>query len=383
MELQDIKITALVEHSEHAEWGVGEILRSDGARVVIDFPHHPENREQAMSKSEALIQLKALPHEGLELAFRENADSVRSWVYEGQLRLLGATLADLGGEGKVGMLQSRLEGRILGPMNTTWKTWWDKTRPLAEKSGHFEMLKSKPVRLLSRVEDIPMESAFPQARTAAQPRKESLTNRAMSLELDQQRQAHLADLRQQRQAHEAELRQQREHHAAEIVLQREHHAAELQLQRDTYTAALEEKRLEYEAQLEKERNLVDGLRSRIAKSREESRLDIRRGMLEVIAESLKGLQRNQEKSSEALLRDAVAGLEIAIQAGGAEWFGKPGELAEFDPRLYDGVAGAERGESVKVKSRGAMVPGNLTDDFILIKARVSRPTEVTYCKLSE
>ena len=137
-------------------------------------------------------------------------------------------------------------------------------------------------------------------------------------------------------------------------------------------AAQEQK---YEKLLDEERNRVRGLRTQIDQKREESRLDIRRGMLEVIAETLISAQNNQKNSPEALLRDVVAGLEIAIQAGGAEWYGKPGELVEFNPRLYDGVEGAGRGETVKVKSRGAKVPGKLTDDFILIKARVSRSKE--------
>ena len=138
-------------------------------------------------------------------------------------------------------------------------------------------------------------------------------------------------------------------------------------------AAQEQK---YQKLLDEERNLVRGLRSQIAQNREEARLDIKRRMLEDIAATLKHLQRNHENPPEALLRDAVAGLEIAIQAGGAEWFGKPGELVEFDPRLYEGVEGVNRGETVKVKSRGAKVRGNLTDDFILIKARVNRNSEV-------
>ena len=354
MELHELKPKGLVEHEQ---WGIGEIVCDEESRVVIDFPNNPEESHQVMSKSQALSQLRSLPEHGLESMFNEDQDTIRTWVYEGQLRLIGAALADAGGECKVGTLQSRLESRFLIPMNTTWKTWWDKARPIAMSSGHFAFDKSKPIRLLSRVEDIPIESAFPPPKATSRPspksRAKSLSSGAVLAELEQQRQAHLVDLRQQRQVHAAELQLQQEHHAAELKLQRENHAKDLKLQRETHDADLKL----LQRQVDEKDKRIDGIRAQIAEKREESRLDIRRGMLEVIAETLKSLQAEKDTPPEALLRDVKAGLEIAIQAGGAKWYGKPGEIVEFDPRLHDGEHLLSKGQSVKVKTRGALRSG--------------------------
>lgn len=137
---------------------------------------------------------------------------------------------------------------------------------------------------------------------------------------------------------------------------------------------LERTKRDYEAKLSERQGIINELRSYIETKREESRLDIRRGMLEVIAETLEVLQ-IKSHSAEVSLRNAKSGLEIAIQAGGAEWFGVIGEVVEYDPRLHQGVDGAAKGILVTITARGALVPGKMTGDFILIKAKVSRQLE--------
>ena len=401
MELHEINLNVLVEHSE---WGVGEIIRQEGPRVVINFPNNPEEPEQEMSKSEALNQLKALPLDGLETAFRADPNNVLSWVYEGQIRLIGAALADLGGESKAGALQSRLENRILNAKNTTWKTWWDKARPAAKESGHFEMAASKPIKLLSEVRNIPIESAFPPPKTAARPSARTSTNRTLTTELELQRQAHFVELRQQRQAHAAELRLQQEHHAAELQLQRESHAidldqqrraysADLELQRESHAIDLDQQRRAYSADLELQRethvtelerrdreeerlhNQIRMLRATIATNREESRLEIRRDMLDAMAETLKTLRQNKV-SPDSLLRDVEAGIKLALQAGGAEFYGKENELVEYDPTLHEASGHIPTGALVKIIAPGALVPGAHTGNYLLLKARVNNRPEV-------
>ena len=137
---------------------------------------------------------------------------------------------------------------------------------------------------------------------------------------------------------------------------------------------LERTKRDYEAKLSERQGIINDLRDYIETKREESRLDIRRGMLEVIAETLEVLQ-IKSHSAEASLRNAKSGLEIAIQAGGAEWFGVIGEVVEYDPRLHQGVDGVAKGILVTITARGALVPGKMTGDFILIKAKVSRQRE--------
>ncbi len=141
-----------------------------------------------------------------------------------------------------------------------------------------------------------------------------------------------------------------------------------------------DERKSHEEQLEGVRSewhkQVQGLRELIAANREESRFAIRRDMLEVMAETLKTLQLKQSSPPENLLRDVKAGLEIALQAGGVEWYGKPGELVEYDPRLHDGRDVTLKGAPVAVTSRGALVPGKATGDFVLFKAQVSPQPEV-------
>ncbi|MDE2843710.1 MAG: hypothetical protein OXN21_10030, partial [Chloroflexota bacterium] len=132
----------------------------------------------------------------------------------------------------------------------------------------------------------------------------------------------------------------------------------------------------YEELLEGERSLVEGLRNQIGQRREESRLDIRRGMLETIADILRNVQGHGQESHNKLLSEVRVGLEIALLAGGARWYGQPGEIVEFDPRRHEGIDGVAKGSPVQVQSKGAIIPGDLTPDFVLMKAHVAEITEV-------
>ena len=137
-------------------------------------------------------------------------------------------------------------------------------------------------------------------------------------------------------------------------------------------------RQSYEEQLQRTRSdwnkQVQLLRDEIAANREESRLDIRRDMLTAVADALHNLRR-QNVPQDNLLRDAEAGLEIALLAGGVKWYGTVGEQVEYNPRLHQGVDSTLTGTPVTVTERGALVPGERTGDFILIKAQVKRQPE--------
>ena len=364
MEIHELQANTLVEHPD---WGLGEIIEDKGAHLLINFPNHIENSEQRMSKSLALVTLKALPTDGFESYFHSDSDQVRAWVYGGQLRLIGTALADEGGECTLKSLGLRLEERVLMPMGTTWKTWWDKARGPAKASGYFSIQQSKPVKLLARISDIPVEPVFSAPRVRSRPSNSPSKLNAID-QLNQQRNAHMVDLRLQRQNHAEELRSQRDHYISELRIQRESHAADLEQQREIHAVDL----LRLRSQVEEREKQIEGLREYIATSREESRLDIRRGMLEVMADTLRTLQKSSINPAADILRDTKAGIEIALQAGGVEWFGELKDEVEFDPRMYEGDEDLMPGDTVRIVERGAKVPGNRTGDFILIKAQVKR-----------
>ena len=138
---------------------------------------------------------------------------------------------------------------------------------------------------------------------------------------------------------------------------------------------LERERMLRHSQVTDLENRIQGLRTQIAENREESRLDIRRDMLEAVIATLQGLQR-KETSPEDLLQDVEGNLKLAVQAGGAQFFGKAGDVVEYDPRLHQGAEGTLKGALVTVNSPGALVPGKLTGDFVLLKARVNSHAEV-------
>ena len=140
-------------------------------------------------------------------------------------------------------------------------------------------------------------------------------------------------------------------------------------------AELDKEQMVRHSQVADRENKIQGLRTQIAEKREESRLDIRRDMLLVMAETLRDLHQKRT-SPENMLRDVEARVRLAILAGGAEFYGKVGELVEFDPRLHTGPEGTPRGASVTVSSSGAIVRGKLTNDFVVLKALVNRWTEV-------
>ena len=371
---------------EHSELGVGQIIEAEGPRVRFRFnPDH----EKVISKAEANGEAyRALPDDGLEAHFIRDPDEVRSWAHTSPLRLIAVTLLDL--PNKKGMpkqLQERLEGRVV--QNVTWKTWWDWARPHAKESGYFDMeVPRDPIELTVPIAEVTKEPPARGARTsgarsAGKGNSRSFSVKELEATLNLQRETHAAEIKQLREGYVEELKLQRKHHEAELQQYRQGHSEDLALLRQAFAKDLENRTEElerlkngYESLLKGERSLVEGLRNQIAQRREESRLDIRRGMLETIADTLKNLQGQGQESQDKLLSDVKVRLEIALLAGGVRWYEQPGQTVMFDPRRHDGVKGVAKGTAVKVKSKGALIPGDLTPDFILMKAHVVEFTEV-------
>ena len=392
MEPRELRQETLVEHPE---LGVGKITRVEREqhRAVINFRSEPEYR---MTVKDALASLEARPAGGLSAHLYENPDDVLSWVADGQLRLVGATLFDLGGAGKAKDLQSRLEKPVLSLVGAKWATWWNKVQPSLKESEYFEFQKHQTYRLKGDVlvEQIPVEplSATAKVKKTAPTRNVSqdlqLLRESHAAELKQQRAQHNADLIQQREAHTTDLQKQRENHAADLqqqrdayaadlIQQREAHTVDLQHQRDAHAADLQRQKDAHAADLGRWKREEERLYIRIKNltaNREESRLDIRRDMLEAMAVTLKILRHGQGDPV-SLLRDVEAGLKLALQAGEAQFYGETNQLIEYEPELHESPEILARGETVTIVHPGAFIPGTKTGNYILLKARVQRRPE--------
>ena len=137
----------------HREWGVGRIIaiEADGQSVLVQFRNRPEHR---MSREIALRSLDKLPNDGLEATLWINPEAAYSWVRNGPLRLVAATLADARGAGKPKDLQTRLQQRVLRDVN--WSTWWKRIQPLVKQSPYFQV-KNGSYTLVGNASDIPEE----------------------------------------------------------------------------------------------------------------------------------------------------------------------------------------------------------------------------------
>ena len=132
---------------------------------------------------------------------------------------------------------------------------------------------------------------------------------------------------------------------------------------------------EAQAQLEHERQEQERLRQQVRErnaeliaNREESRLELRQDMLLAVGEVLQSVCRSDD--SRATENSVVAGLALALRAGGAEQLGTPGEVVEFNPEYHQaGTSVPERG-LVKVVAPGVVYRGELHGDRVLLKAQV-------------
>ena len=420
MDIKDLRQDTLVEHPE---LGVGKIagVEPEQNQAVISFR---SEREFRMPIKDALALLETRPPAGLSAYLYTDPDEVLSWVNAGQLRLVGATLVDLGGTGRKKDLQDRLEKPVLSLVSEEWDPWWTKVQKNLKGSEYFEFQKPSTYRLGEdvlvehiQVEPLALEA---KAKKTAPTRKVSEGSRrdAHAAELKQLRESHAADLEKQRDAHAAELtrqredraavlKQQREDHTSESIRQRDAHAAALKQQRDAHTDELRKLRESHVADLKQQRGThaadlaqqreshaadlaqqreshaadlnrwkqeEERLYNRIenlAAKREESHLEIRRDMLDAMAATLKML-RQQQGDPASLLRDVGAGLKLALQAGEAQFYGQANQPVEYSPELHEAAEHIARGETVTIVHPGVLIPGIKTGNYILLKAQVKR-----------
>lgn len=376
MELSELQPNALVEHQS---LGIGRIAGREADQVIVAFRSNPNQR---LSVSAVLRSFAALPEGGLATyCYEKGPEEVRSWVMDGPLRLVGATLFDLGGSGKSGPLKSRLKA-IVSP-EVGWDSWWDNVRPAVKNSSHFEVAKSNVVKLLSSVEDIPIEP-LPRKESEVSEgpsRKQSAPARRLAEELQSVRESHSAYLKQLREEHTEDLRRLRESHAADLQQQRAQHNADLIQQREAHTADAEQQRKEHAAgfkqwQGEEDRlnYQIKSLWASIDSRMEQSRLAARKDMLLRIGDILQRAY-HPTNDPETRLNQVIAHLPLALGDGGAELLGEVGEIVSFDPSRHHPSQEIASGSLVRLTAPGVIISGGEAGDMVILKANATPITE--------
>ena len=177
----------------------------------------------------------------------------------------------------------------------------------------------------------------------------------------------LSEERNRRRSYEDQLaREQRDKESLRQSYEKQ--LAQEQANRENLRQSYEEQLLRTRSDWNKQ---VQLLRDEIAANREESRMEIRRDMLDAMAATLKIL-RQQQGDPGSLLRDAEAGLKLALQAGEAQFYGQTNQPVEYNPELHEAAEHIARGEGVTVIHPGVLIPGIKTGNYILLKAQVKR-----------
>ena len=386
-----MKANALVEHSD---LGVGQIVDIEGPRIHFRFNL---DHEKVVSMAEAARDsYRALPDDGLEANYMRDPDEVQSWVFDGQLRLIGSAIADAGGECTVGEIKRRLEERFIRPSKTSWKTWWEKTRKEAVASPCFNVPQqsNKPILLTGKVQDIPVRSAFPAPKKATRPAgrtslRQASPDRTFADELARLRKEYETELKQQRESYAVDLAAQRrafeetgEQLASELEQQRENHKKDMEKQRESYAKDLDQQRERHSKDLkrrddEEERltRQIRALRAELTKEKQESHLELRKDMLLRIGDILQRTYLSED-TPEITLRHVRELLPMALRDGGTELLGRVGEIVCFDTRIHHSWEPVVHGGMVQVIAPGVIARGGSFGELVILKANVSQQVEV-------
>ena len=135
---------------------------------------------------------------------------------------------------------------------------------------------------------------------------------------------------------------------------------------DSYERLLEQGRRE-QGRL---RQQVQTLDAQMASGREESRLEVRQGILLAVGDALQRAYL-QGKKAEDRLGVVITTLPKALQEGGAETLGKVGEIVKYNPKLHHSPEAVSSGVKVRLTA-----PGVVVGDRVILKASVSTEGEV-------
>ena len=158
---------------EHAGFGVGRVIsRDDSGAVMVEF----RSGEDRYMSARIAAGLKALPDDGLEAVLWTKPDETLAWATDAPLKLLAATLTDIGGSAKAGAIKEKLEGRVLDGVK--WNVWWDKVRSAAGDSKYFTTVRNKSNSITElglyrdvRVGDVPAGPGPEKPRASRKPKK--------------------------------------------------------------------------------------------------------------------------------------------------------------------------------------------------------------------
>ena len=148
----------------HNSLGVGRVIgRDESGGVTVDFKTS-ETRQMSLSVAR---HLTALPDDGLEAMIWDGPDKIRPWVEDAPLKLLAATLADIGGTAKASEIKGKLQAHVFGE-TVKWNSWWERVRVAAGGSKYFKTVRTKKnaineigLNLGVDVDDVPMEPLAP------------------------------------------------------------------------------------------------------------------------------------------------------------------------------------------------------------------------------
>ena len=145
--------------------------------------------------------------------------------------------------------------------------------------------------------------------------------------------------------------------------------AESEGKRKQDVSVLEAKQVDMQAELVRKSRQVDDLHQELALRREESRLELRKDMLALVGETLQMLSENRPVS-ESLIADLEAALTLALYAGGAQAFGKKGEIVSYSQRLHDTKESLQEGAPAVITAPGVVVKSERLRDAVVLKAKV-------------
>jgi transcription elongation GreA/GreB family factor len=130
----------------HKSWGFGKVASWNLLlnQIVIDFRG---KKGHAMQLQYAADHLTPIPPEHFLARKAADLDAVKKSVKEDPSGVMRQILQSLGGEATVQQISEWLIGDVFD--ETAWKRWWESTKKILKKDGHFSVptKKTDPVKL--------------------------------------------------------------------------------------------------------------------------------------------------------------------------------------------------------------------------------------------
>lgn len=147
---------------QHKSWGFGKIGEIDFLtnEMTIDFT---TKKGHTMELQYAAESLRPLANDHLHAQKTEGLEKIKARLQESPVEIVRQILSDCGGKATQDQITRALVPDVLDAAG--FKKWWDKTKKILKKDGHFAMpsKKSEPIELrteaLSRADELLAEFA--------------------------------------------------------------------------------------------------------------------------------------------------------------------------------------------------------------------------------